>query len=58
MMRILLPSAMEATQETKLLVLLLGFCGVATLWEAVFADVGVALLAVLNTMKLRIHHEN
>ena len=43
---------------TKLLVLLLGFCGVATLWEAVFADVGVALLAVLNTMKLRIHHEN
>ena len=43
---------------TKLLVLLLGFCGVATLWEAVFADVGVALLAVLNTMKLRIHHED
>ena len=43
---------------TKILVLLLGFCGVATLWEAVFADVGVALLAVLNTMKLRIHHED
>ena len=36
----------------KLLVLLLGVFGVATLWEAVFADVGVALLAVLNAMRL------
>lgn len=36
----------------KLLVLLLGLFGVATLWEAVFADVGVALLAVLNAMRL------
>jgi Zn2+/Cd2+-exporting ATPase len=26
----------------------LGAIGVATLWEAVFADVGVALLAILN----------
>ena len=33
----------------KLAVLLLGGFGLATLWEAVFADVGVTLLAVLNS---------
>lgn len=32
----------------KALFILLGMFGVATLWEAVFADVGVALLAILN----------
>ena len=32
----------------KLLFIALGAIGVATLWEAVFADVGVALLAILN----------
>lgn len=36
----------------KLLVLLLGAAGFATLWAAVFADVGVALIAVLNTMRI------
>lgn len=36
----------------KIIVLLLGAGGLATLWEAVFADVGVALLAVLNAMRL------
>jgi len=36
----------------KLLVLVLGAGGIATMWEAVFADVGVALLAVLNAMRL------
>lgn len=36
----------------KVLVLLLGALGMATLWEAVFADVGVTLLAVLNTVRL------
>ncbi|MCD8318244.1 MAG: cadmium-translocating P-type ATPase [Paraprevotella sp.] len=36
----------------KLLVLILGALGVATLWEAVFADVGVALLAILNALRL------
>ena len=30
----------------------LGALGVASMWEAVFADVGVALLAVLNAMRL------
>ena len=35
----------------KLLVLLLAAFGVATLWMAVFADVGVTVLAVLNAMR-------
>ncbi len=39
----------------KLLVLILGACGVATMWEAVFADVGVSVIAILNaTRALRI----
>ncbi|MGE6556033.1 heavy metal translocating P-type ATPase [Exiguobacterium artemiae] len=32
--------------------LLLGAFGVATMWEAVFADVGVTVLAVLNAMRI------
>ncbi len=36
----------------KVLVLALGAGGVATLWEAVFADVGVALLAIFNAMRV------
>ncbi len=36
----------------KLIFLVLGAMGVATLWEAVFADVGVALLAILNAMRV------
>lgn len=36
----------------KAIVLALGAFGVATMWEAVFADVGVALLAVLNSMRV------
>lgn len=35
----------------KLFVLLLGAFGVANMWEAVFADVGVAVLAILNAMR-------
>ncbi len=37
----------------KLLVMILGAGGIATLWEAVFADVGVALLAILNAMRIQ-----
>lgn len=37
----------------KLLVLALGVGGLATLWEAVFADVGVALLAILNAVRIQ-----
>ncbi|NMB02496.1 MAG: cadmium-translocating P-type ATPase [Firmicutes bacterium] len=36
----------------KLIVLLLGGFGLATLWEAVFADVGVTILAVLNSSRI------
>ena len=36
----------------KVIVLAMGAGGVASLWEAVFADVGVALLAILNAMRL------
>jgi Cd2+/Zn2+-exporting ATPase len=36
----------------KGVVLLLGAGGVATIWEAVFADVGVAILAILNAMRV------
>lgn len=35
----------------KALVLALGAVGIATMWEAVFADVGVALLAIMNSMR-------
>ena len=34
-------------------VMLLGAGGIATLWEAVFADVGVALLAILNAYRIQ-----
>jgi len=37
----------------KVLVLILGAAGMATLWQAVFADVGVALLAILNAVRLQ-----
>lgn len=35
----------------KAVVLILGACGIATMWLAVFADVGVAVLAVLNALR-------
>ena len=35
----------------KLVFLVLGAAGVATMWEAVFADTGVAVLAILNAMR-------
>ncbi len=37
----------------KLLVLLLGAGGMATMWEAIFADVGVALLAIFNAIRIQ-----
>ncbi len=37
----------------KVIFLLLGAAGLATMWEAVFSDVGVTLLAVLNTLRIR-----
>lgn len=37
----------------KLIVLILGAGGLATMWEAVFADVGVAMLAILNAVRIQ-----
>lgn len=38
--------------SVKLIILVLGAMGIATMWEAVFGDVGVALIAVLNSMRV------
>lgn len=35
----------------KAIVLLLGVMGMATMWEAVFADVGVSVIAILNSLR-------
>ena len=40
-----------AAMGIKALFLLLGALGAASLWEAVFADTGVAVLAILNAMR-------
>ena len=37
--------------SVKILVLILGACGIATMWEAVFADVGVSFIAILNSLR-------
>lgn len=36
----------------KVLVLILGALGIANMWAAVFADVGVSVLAILNSMRM------
>lgn len=36
----------------KLMVLILGAVGLASMWMAVFADVGVAVLAILNAVRI------
>ena len=36
----------------KILVLLLSAFGVSTMWEAVFADVGVAVIAIINALRM------
>lgn len=35
----------------KFLILILGVMGLATMWEAVFADVGVSIIAILNSIR-------
>ena len=37
---------------TKGVFLILGAFGIAGMWEAVFGDVGIALIAVLNAMRI------
>ena len=39
--------------SVKAIVLVMGAGGLATMWEAVFADVGVALLAILNAVRIQ-----
>lgn len=39
--------------SVKFAVLVLGAIGIATMWEAVFADVGVALIAILNAIRIQ-----
>lgn len=41
---------------TKLLIMLLGAFGLSTMWMAIFADVGVALIAVLNSTRILAYH--
>lgn len=36
----------------KIVILILGAGGIATLWEAVFADVGVTVFAIINAMRV------
>ena len=36
----------------KVIVLLLSAMGIATMWEAIFADVGVSLLAIFNSIRI------
>lgn len=38
--------------SVKLLILILAVFGITTIWAAVFADVGVTLLAILNTLQI------
>ena len=40
----------------KATVLILGAGGLASMWEAVFADVGVALLAISNAIRIQRMH--
>ena len=36
----------------KILVLILSACGISTMWEAVFADVGVSIIAIINALRV------
>lgn len=36
----------------KIAVMILGLCGLANMWLAVFADTGVAMLCVLNSIRI------
>ena len=49
--RIVLQNILFALAGIKAAILLLGAMGIATMWEAVFGDVGVAVIAILNSMR-------
>ena len=43
----------------KVLVLILTAIGLSTMWQAVFADVGVSVIAILNALRaLRVNNNN
>jgi cation transport ATPase len=42
----------DAKEWIEIAFLALGAFGIASMWEAVFADVGVCLLAILNCMRI------
>ena len=37
---------------TKILILLLSILGIGGMWQAVFADVGVTIITILNTLRI------
>lgn len=47
-----------AALAIKAIMVVLGFCGVASLWGAVFADSGMALLTVANSLRIMFFREN
>ena len=51
--RIIVWQNITLAMVVKVIVLILGAGGLATLWEAVIADVGVALLAILNAVRIQ-----
>ena len=44
---------LELALGVKLVVILLAIFGLANMWMAIFADEGVALLAIMNAMRVR-----
>jgi Cd2+/Zn2+-exporting ATPase len=42
----------------KFLIMLLGAIGIASMWEAVFADVGVSLIAILNAIRILFYQKS
>ena len=46
------------TLFVKFIVLILGAIGLANMWMAVFADVGVSIICILNSMRLLTRHNN
>lgn len=51
--RIILWQNISFAFSIKVIILVLGTLGMASMWGAVFADVGVALLAILNAMRVQ-----
>ena len=38
--------------SVKILVLILSALGISSMWEAVFADVGVSIIAIINSLRV------